>query len=483
MDLYRAEPTPALNTTPLVIDLDGTLVNGDVLHECALGLAGGRPHLLLALPVWLAAGKAHLKARLASLSPIDPALLCYNEVVLNLARSAAASGRPVYLATATDRSMAEAVAAHLGCFSGVFASDGTINLSGEAKATSLVAAFGSGGFDYVGNSADDLPVWALARRALAPHEIRSVARRARGMSLDLIHLGPRPEPVVLPLLRALRPHQWLKNLLVFLPPIAGHDLSPHAASSAFFAFFAFCLAASAGYLINDLLDLQSDRAHPRKRQRPFAAGAIPPIVGVLVVPLLLVGAALLCLLLPLVFALVLLAYFFASAIYSSVLKRLILIDVLALSGLYVVRVAGGSLATGIMISHWLFVFSMFLFLSLALVKRVVEIGGRLQAGDELVPGRGYRVQDLPVLQQLAVGASFSAALVMGLYINSDAASALYGHPWALWLLCPLLVLWLARIHLLANRGDLHDDPVVFAATDQCSLLLGAFCFVVLMAAA
>ena len=483
MGLYPAKPTPSSDAVPLVIDLDGTLVNGDTLHECALGLAGSRPHLLFALPAWLAAGKAHMKARLAAFSPIDPTLLSYNESVLDLARSAAESGRLVYLATAADHSIAEAVAAHLGCFSGVFASDGMINLSGEAKATRLVAEFGSRGFDYVGNSTDDLPVWRLARHALAPHEIPLVARRARRMNIDIIPLGPQPKAILLPVLRALRPHQWLKNLLVFLPPMAGHDLGSHAVSSAFLAFFAFCLAASAGYLLNDLLDLRSDRAHPRKRQRPFASGAIQPVVGVLLVPLLLVFAALLCMLLPPVFAQVLLAYFVVSAVYSAVLKRLILIDVLALSGLYVVRVAGGSLATGIIISHWLFVFSMFLFLALALVKRVIELVGRLRSGDELVPGRGYRVQDLPVLQQLAVGASFAAALVMGLYISSEAARALYGHPWVLWLLCPLLVFWLARIHLLANRGELHDDPVVFAATDRSSLMLGALCFAVLMAAA
>lgn len=467
---------------PLVVDLDFTLVNSDTLHETLLLVAARQPLRLMGLPALLARGKAAVKAHLAQLAIPDPVLLPYNPSVLDYVRTEVGRGRKVCLATAADRQVAEAVAGHLELFSRVFASDGVNNLAAQAKAEALVGVFGERGFDYIGNSVDDLAVWARARHSLVVREMPALADRARAAGFELHPLSPASPVPVRAMLRALRPHQWLKNLLVLVAPLAAHALDVGTLAAALLAMIAFSLAASAGYLVNDLLDLPSDRAHPNKRRRPFANGDLPVKLGVMLAPVLLLAGLSIALWVTPGLMLLLAGYWVLSLAYSLVLKRAAPLDVMILSGLYVLRIFGGSIATGIDVSHWLLVFSMFLFLSLAMVKRVIEIVGRREAEGARIPGRGYQSDDLPVLQQLATSAGIGAVLLLGLYVSSEAAGILYRRADLLWLLCPLLIFWLSRIFLLANRGVLHDDPLVFAATDQGSLTLIAVCVALLLVA-
>jgi 4-hydroxybenzoate polyprenyltransferase len=273
---------------------------------------------------------------------------------------------------------------------------------------------------------------------------------------------------------ALRPHQWLKNALVFVPAIAGHVLMTTWFGS-ILAFISFCLCASAVYILNDLLDLRADRQHPRKRNRPFASGRVPIIHGAVMAPSLLLAAFSLTLFLPKVFAIVLAGYLVLTTLYSFWLKRKVLVDVIALACLYAARVIGGSVATGVLISQWLEAFSIFLFLSLALVKRSGELVDRVKSGRGDPGGRGYRLDDLPVIESMAAASGYLSALVMALYLNSEAVVNLYNKPHRLLLICVALLFWTSRMLLKAHRGQMDDDPIVFAARDRVSLGVGAVC--------
>jgi 4-hydroxybenzoate polyprenyltransferase/phosphoserine phosphatase len=461
---------------PLILDLDGTLVRGDTLVESALRLLATRPlSLLLALPLALS-DRAAFKRRIAQHAALDPASLTYDDSVLDLARQARADGRQVILATASDSRMADAVAAHLGLFDGVMASDGATNLKGPAKAAALVARFGAGGFDYAGDAAADLPVWAQARRAIVVRPTSGLLARARGVSAGAETIGgvrPALPPPRL-LARALRLHQWMKNVLVFVPIVAAHQARGLLLAHAVLAFIAFSLCASSVYLLNDLVDLPHDRAHPTKRRRPFASGALDPGWGPGLMAGLLGGAVLASCFLPAGFALMLGAYYACTLAYSLALKRRMVWDVVTLAGLYTLRIFAGAAATAIPISPWLLAFSLFLFFCLAVVKRLTELVlfVRANTGRAGPAGRGYETDDLDMLRGMATSSGYMAVLVMALYVNSGEVLPLYHHPKALWALCPILLFWVSRVLMLSNRGLMNDDPVVFALRDRVSLLAG-----------
>lgn len=463
----------------LCIDLDGTLVRSDLLMESALKAAKEQPIAALRALWALRQGRAQFKQRLAEVVELRADLLPYNPTVLALIETAKAAGRPVVLATASNRKYAAQVTAHLGCFDEVFASDETTNLSSQAKARQLVARFGERGFDYAGDSAKDLAVWSQARRALVVDPQPGVLARLAGV--DVPHeVVSRRDGLAKPLLRALRPHQWLKNTLVFLPLLAAHlYLDPHAILAAVLAFLGFSLIASAGYVINDLLDLDADRQHVRKRRRPFASGDLPPTWGPPLVALLVVSAVTIGFLASPWFLVVLLIYFAISLAYSLDLKRRPTLDVLTLAGLYTMRVIGGSAATGVTLSFWLLAFSMFLFLSLAYLKRYAELESLRRDGGEWASGRGYMVADLELIRGLGIPAGYCAVLVLAMYINSPEVRVLYQHPAVIWLICPLLLYWMARVWSIAHRGLMHDDPLVFAVENRLSQLILLACALVL----
>ena len=459
-------------TAPLIVDLDGTLIRSDTLWETLFVLIRERPlRLFSALPT-LRQGRAAFKAHLLAQAYPKVATLPLNGKLIDWLHSEKAAGRSLVLATASDQQLAHAVADRVGLFDAVLASDGQRNLKGPAKAAALVERYGRGGFDYVGDSRADLPVWAAARQAIVVGGA-GLAQAAAQVAEVGRHFPPPPRAAAL--LKALRPHQWVKNLLLFLPLVAAHQLSdgPRLLAVAL-AFGVFSLTASAVYLLNDLLDLPADRAHPRKRHRPFAAGTLPLAWGALLSPLLLLTAIGLSLwFLPPLFTLILVGYTLLTTAYSFGLKRKPVVDVLLLAALYTVRVIAGAAAVAIVPSFWLLAFSLFIFLSLALAKRYTELDGLRQRGELTAAGRGWHVDDLPLVQSLGTGAGLAAVLVLALYIDSAPARQLYATPQVLWLVCPLLLYWISRLWFKTHRGEMHDDPVVFALRDRVSLATGA----------
>jgi 4-hydroxybenzoate polyprenyltransferase len=465
---------------PLCIDCDGTLLRTDLLHEAALLLLKQSPWSVFLLPFWLLKGKAHLKQKIAEKVKFDWQTLPYCAEVLEIIRVARAKGRQVVLATASPALWAEGIATHLGLFDKTLATSNGVNLAGKHKAKRLTDLFGVKQFDYAGNGETDLPVWAVARNAVVVSPSVSLVAAAR----KVVHVSSVVSvPVAGPLvfLRALRVHQWLKNLLVLVPLLAAHQVLDGASLyRAFWAFLAFSLCASAVYLLNDLLDLEADRQHIRKRNRPFAAALIPIWQGLMMVPLLLGMVIFLCAYLPIAFSAVLFAYFAMTVAYSLRLKRQVIVDVMLLAALYTMRIIAGAAATAVTPSFWLLAFSMFVFLSLAVVKRYSEMYVMLQQQKLTAAGRGYRVSDLPVLASIGASAGMAAVLVLALYIKDPETALLYPGKMWLWLVPPLMLYWVSRVWMKTCRGEIDDDPVIFAIKDWQSILVGAMlvaCFV------
>lgn len=480
----RPEPAPPSSARPsegrrggaaLYVDLDGTLVAGDLLWESLWAMVSDQPLAAWRLPFWLLRGRAGFKRELAERVFVDPSHLPYRREVLELVAAARRAGCRVVLTTASDERFARPVAEHLGLFDAVLASDGSSNLAGRAKLAAIEADAGPEGFEYAGNARVDVPIWARARRAWLVAPTRSASRAAERLATPKQVLTPDPPPGRgRALLRALRPHQWVKNVLLFVPLLLAHQFEPPRLLATVVAFLSFCACASGSYILNDLLDLQADRAHPRKRGRPFAAGALSIPAGIALAGALLVGAFGLSLAaLPLPASGMLAVYAVLTTAYSLVLKRILLVDVLVLAGLYTHRVLAGAVAAQVAVSPWLLAFSLFIFLSLAFVKRYVELAS-VEARDESGPARrGYRVGDIGMVQTMGLSSGFLAVLVIGLYVSSDDVRRLYAMPELLWGTCPVLLYWVGRIWFLAGRGSLPDDPVLFAATDRTSYAAGA----------
>ncbi|MEM8791663.1 MAG: UbiA family prenyltransferase [Pseudomonadota bacterium] len=464
------EAVTSVPDCPLVVDLDGTLVRTDLLHEGLLRLFASDPTKILSLWGWLSGGKASFKRHVAQSAFPDIESLPFDPEVLRLINAARSEGRQVALVTASDQAYADAVAAHLRLFDEVHGSDGDTNLGGSRKASFLEERFGTGGFDYIGDSSTDLPVWEKARNALIVSRGHDLPARPVE---EVIRVETAPHSTK-SLIRALRPHQWLKNILIALPMCAAFQFDGPTIWAVLVAFICFSLTASGVYIINDLLDLSADRRHPRKCKRPFAAGEVPIDRGVMTAGLLWVAAALMAaLLLPGAFCLVLLIYFVVTAAYSLGLKKKAVLDICTLAALYNLRIIAGAAATSIVISQWLLAFAMFLFLALAAVKRQAEMTDLEKTDPTRATGRPYQVEDLPVIRSIAMSAGYAAVLVMALYINSATAVIIYPLPEALWLICPLLLYWTTRMVMVTHKGRMTDDPIVFTLRDRASWAVGA----------
>jgi len=467
---------------PLCVDLDGTLLRSDLLWE-SLVLLARRPWSLLGLPVWLLRGRAFLKERLASSVSVDAAALPYNDELLEHLRRERTAGRRLVLATASHVAPATAVERHLGLFHEILATREGVNLKGRHKRRELVRRFGEHGFDYVGDSASDLDVWSAARRAIVVDASARVRRRLGERATHVITSARRPLPQLLA--SAVRLRQWVKNLLVFVPIVLAHRYFDVAAiRDATLGFFSFSLGASAVYVLNDLLDVEADRHHPKKRLRPFASGELPLKAGFVLVPVL-AGASLAAAIpLPSSFLLVLGFYFGVTTLYSFFFKEVPLLDVLVLAALFTTRILAGSTASSIPVSEWLLAFSMFIFFSLAAVKRYAELlrlRAENRAGAKL-KRRGYYAHDHEVILHMGVSSGFMAVLVMALYITSDAVRQFYAEPTLLWLVCPMILFWIGRIWLLARRGEVDDDPLMFAVRDWTTWVVALVGVAVLLAA-
>lgn len=464
---------PTRAAIPLCVDLDGTLIRSDLLWESVVVAVKRAPWTLLQIPFWLLRGRARLKHEIARRGPVEAATLPYDEAFLTFLREQAAAGRRLCLVTAANQALAARVAAHLGLFEVVIASDATTNLAGRNKAAALVDRFGAAAFDYAGNSTADLHVWPHCRQALSVNSSAALSQRVRkGFRVE--REFPQTSSPFRALLRALRPHQWVKNLIVAVPLVTSHQLfAPPIFTAGLLAVAAFCLCASAIYLSNDLLDLEADRRHPAKHRRPLAAGALPLPWAFLAIPLLATAALALAFRISPAFGVVLALYAGLSLAYSWRLKQTALLDVLVLAALYTIRLIAGHAATGIRYSEWLLAFSMFFFVSLALVKRYQEILAQGQGAEtQWIPGRGYLPSDLSLLASFGAASGMTAVLVMALYVSSEQVRLLYRQPLLLLLICPLLLYWIGRVWLHTHRGKMHDDPVVFALRDRVSYLLG-----------
>ncbi len=464
---------------PLAVDLDGTLIASDLLWESLFVLFGKNILYIFIVPFWLLKGKAYLKTAIAARVTIDATHLPYRQDFLNFLKNCHADGQKIILATASAQKFADAVAEHLGIFDKVFATDINRNLSSHRKASLLRELYGDKGFDYAGNSRDDLAVFAVANQAIIVAPDRSAAKYQKKHMTQLF-AAPAPTPIIF--LKMIRVHQWLKNILVFVPVILAHEfLNGAIFMASIAAFFAYSTAASAIYIVNDLIDLPSDRQHLKKRNRPLASGMVSIPFGLATSVSLLLVSALICLTLPLEFSLVLGIYIVTTFAYSLFIKRKMLVDVLCLAGLYSLRLLGGMAAAGIEQSFWLMAFSMFFFLSLALVKRYVELANSTLMIKNKLAGRGYCPEDRDIVGQSGVASAFTAALVLALYINNDQILTRYDYPWMLWPLGPIVLYLNLRIWILAHRGEMDEDPVVFLATDwrsQLVISIGMLCFII-----
>lgn len=459
--------------TPLAVDLDGTLINSDLLLETFLLLLKRNPLYLLLIPFWLLKGKAGLKAEIAKRVTLNPAALPYNGEFMQWLQQQREAGRGLWLCTASNYRLAHAVAGHLNIFQGVLASTDDINLSGHAKARQLVEKFGAQGFDYCGNHRVDLAIWRVSRGAVIVGGNEQLKKKAATLT-EVKATFPISGNLLRSILKALRLHQWAKNVLVFVPLAAAHKLGEVlSVQQALLGFFAFGLCASSVYLLNDMLDLEADRQHPRKCKRPFASGELSLLLGLALMPMLLLGAALLATSLPVMFWGVLAGYYVLTVAYSFGLKRVVLVDTITLAALYTLRIIAGAMAINVPLSFWLLLFAVFLFFSLALVKRYAELDAMQRQGKLKAAGRGYHVEDLPILHSLGTSSGYLCVLVLALYINSPTVESLYRHPQAIWFLCVLLLYWISRVWLEAHRGKMHDDPVVFALKDKTSIAVGA----------
>ena len=465
---------PRLNAAsipPLVVDLDGCLIQTDLLLESSILLLKKSPIATFYLPFWLFRGKAYLKRRIAERIKLEAQFLPYHSSFLEYLREQHKAGRLLVLATASDERLAVEVAEHLAMFDVVLASDGYANGAGERKLLSLIERYGRHGFDYAGNAKIDLIIWRHAREAIIVSSRRHVQRLA-GNLMAVRQVFYRASPSVKDYLKALRVHQWLKNVLLFVPLFTAHAWRDvFAASHALLAFIAFCLCASSTYIFNDLLDLQSDRKHPNKRNRPFASGAIPVTQGITISVVVMVIGLVTGSLVNLRFFALLSLYIGITTAYSLHLKSYVLIDVMVLAGLYTLRIIAGGVATQIPISFWLLAFGMFLFVSLAILKRYSELRLLAQANQLAADSRDYQVSDLLNLSLMGIASGYLAVLVFALYLQNPELTNLYTHQELLWLLCPAFFYWVSRMWLKASRGEMHDDPLVFAVYDRGSRCL------------
>lgn len=467
---------------PLVVDLDGTLIFTDILAESAFGLLGRNPFLIfIMIGVLITKGKVGLKTYLADRSEIDIAHLPYNDEVLALIKAARDDERPVYLASASHEKYVSAISDHLGIFDGWYATDDQTNLAGSEKRDKLVDEFGANGFDYIGNAAPDLIIWESARESICVNAPAGVKKRLKKRSSDALCIETRPSRIKT-WIKLLRVHQWSKNGLVFVPLIMSQSVQSQSLLLAVGAFFAFSFTASSIYIINDAVDLDSDRQHPTKKSRPLAAGTLPIMSAIMAVPVMLALALTGAWLIDPMFLAVLVGYLCLTTAYTFSLKRKLLVDIVTLAGLYTIRVVGGAAAISVAVSEWLLAFSVFVFACLALIKRYTELVVRFDADLPDPTNRNYRKADLPIIATLAAASGFNAVTVFALYISDDTVRSLYANPHLLWLICPILLYWLGRALMLAHRRNMHDDPIVFALKDRNSRLTGLAAGAIMLAA-
>ena len=455
---YRDFPS---ETAPLVVDLDGTLLRTDLTLESALRLIKQKPWIALLIPFWLLHGRAYLKRKIFQLVRIDASVLPLHEELLAWLCDEKARGRRLVLATASDYYAACSIVEPLALFDSVLGSDQYCNLKGKHKLQTILQQCGEE-FDYVGDSRSDLTIWRGCRYAVLVNVRRGVERWARRNG-NVVQVFPPSLTGFRDSLRAMRCNQWIKNLLLFVPAITSHTIFDWSiAATTALAFLSFSFCASAAYIVNDLLDLEEDRRHDIKKQRPFASARLSIGSGILLALACISASAVLAEYLSYEFVIALIIYFVSTSLYSLYFKRLLVIDVLTLALLYTLRVIAGSAATGIVLSLWLLSFAFFLFLSLAFSKRAADLIQHRQNNRKVLPGRGYATTDLEMVCIAGMCSGFLASLVLALYINSESVQLLYRRPSLLWGLQPILLYYVTRLWIVCRRGELtEEDPIQY----------------------
>jgi 4-hydroxybenzoate polyprenyltransferase len=467
---------------PLFVDLDNCLIQSDTLWEGWWLAIRTSPLECLRICLSLLlfrGGRAVFKRRIAVLAPLDPQLLPYRSDLIHFLSAEAKAGRTLILATAADELVARDIAAHVGLFTRTVASDGVTNRKGKHK---LFAMAESGTFIYIGDSPSDLQIWPAAIGAIVVGNNKRVLASLRRNGVNLYAHFPSKTCFFTTFLRAIRVHQWPKNVLVILPILLGHRASdPGAWGATLLAMGVFSLAASIGYILNDLIDIEADRKHHQKRTRPFASGEFSIPTGFVILFGLCVACFGISTLLPNTARLWVIAYVIAVFFYSSYLKTRLMADAVGLAGLYALRVIVGGAATGIVISPWTLAFCLFFFYSLALAKRFGELRS-LPAGHNSAARRGYHKEDYDIVGVLGVSSGLISAVVFSLYISSPDVRLQYSSPTFLWLACPLIVYWFGRLWILANRGVVSEDPLLFSLKDRLSYCVGIGLLLIWLAA-
>ena len=456
---------------PLCVDLDGTLVLTDTMWEAFFALIKQEPTHIFSTMWHIKYGRGYGKHKIAAKTSVEPNLLPYNTPLLNWIKAEKASGRKIYLVTGSNEKFAHAVADYLGIFDGVIASTHKRVMSGPDKADALTTQFGDKGFAYAGNSTADLPAWKAADEIILVNTSKAVEALAKQLG-PVTKTFPGEALTARLILRAIRWHQWIKNILLFVPVLTAHELmNPSAMVNAALGFISFSAIASAVYVMNDLTDTTADRQNAYKKHRPIAAGRLSPQAAMKIGAVLGVTSIGVALLLPASFLLVIALYILINIAYSLKLKRVIGLDVLIITSLYVLRIFAGSAATGITTSPWLFIFAAGVFLSLALVKRVSEIiNAEVQGSNK--SGRAYTSDHLPLLTRIGSISMYASLVVLILYIQNPTVQVLYRVPMLLWLLVPMFWVWMYRVWRITKAGQMHEDPTVFTGKDPASILAG-----------
>ncbi len=466
----------------MVIDLDDTLIRTDTLFTLLVKCLRQRPlYFFVLIKELLLCGRSALKNRLSAEFPIDTETLPYRSSIINLCTEHKSKSplNKVILASAADQSIVNNVAIKLNFFDISLGSTRELNLKSAKKLEAIQKIIQNQPFTYVGDSSADIPIWKVSSRGILINPSTKVVQAVKSMGIPFEVIRDRPNLLTL-VAKQMRLHQWVKNTLVCVPFIAAHKLNDFRLwVVALAAFFSFSLLASAVYVLNDLIDVESDRKHPSKCNRPFASGLLPIQVGFLLLPSLILGALLIAYFLPIKFVGIACLYFVLNLLYSFYWKEQIILDVILLGSFYTLRILAGGYATETQVSAWLLSFSTFFFFGLAMVKRYTEIL-KLRDGHKNPFGRGYCREDYLPVFVLGVGSSLLALLVLSLYFNSTDVAALYSHSKRMWLLVPLLLFWTSRLWLLAHRGNINDDPVVFAIRDRVSWLTGVMFTIVLV---
>lgn len=476
--MQKTNKNKDFKNTALCLDLDGTLIRSDALFESIFQMAKVNPFLLLLVPIWLLKGKPNLKEEINKRIDFNAKYLPYNQGLIDYAISEKSNGRKIYLATASHISIAQKVAEHLNFFDGVYATKDGYNLKSNKKAKILNQEFGKGNYVYAGDAKVDFNIWKDSAAAIVVSNKSSFIDDVRD-KFNIEKEFYNKSNLFKSILKEIRVYQWVKNILLFLPIVLAHTVDNITdLTNVLIGFFSFSISASFVYVLNDLLDLDSDRYHPRKKNRPLASGDLPIQIGIALVPILFIIGVGLSLLLNFKFQLILLAYILITTAYSFSLKKIPILDIIILATLFTSRIVAGAFAANVYLSMWILAFSMFFFMNLAVLKRYTELLVMKKNKQIKAVGRGYHIEDMGLLLSIGPAAGFLSVLVFVLYIDSSQATGLYSEPLVLWLIAPVFLYWISRIWHLSVRGNMTDDPIVFTGKDKVSYIVGLIIFII-----